>query len=602
MHDPGARVAAISAVDKEVEAARQLLRSLLTRRNALASISLLPPEILARVFHFLALEEEPPCSRGQNLGWIRATHVCRIWRQVALGDASLWARIAGSPTNTELISEMLVRARNAPLDVDIDLRRASDPEVLDVFCPHISHTRELRLHGLSTPYSDSLRGIYSLEAPALEHFQLGVSITSPITIRNPGGKALFKGLAPRLRTFSLFQVFVPWSLIPRGQLTQLKIVLFNEASPTDFPSRGDLNQFIDLLVNCPGLEILVLESCLPSQLTQIPYGQTIYLPRLSRLCLGGSSSRITSLMKMLKVPPSTRLHLLCASENNSAYNDRLLLPVVETQFQGPTTFEFKSLSVNLSTMSHWLEVKASTTLPSFKGRQCRDFGGDLLGDPEFVISFDRLPDLDCTDFLERVCRMLPISSVDFLSISATDINDDVNWVELFRRLTKVTTIQVIGRGTTSLVRGLTVPKLGKGKKKRRDNSTQARSTGGPADPPIFPKLTSMALDSLDFGEGQHPSGVLFSVVERGLQQRKAASKAPLKLLRIDNCVISAKRAKALQRHVQQFDWDGDEGFQDDFEDFGDYDSDFDSGARWEDFFIGTSQTEFEWWENYSDGW
>src|ERR1019366_7937030 len=113
IHDPSARVAAISA---EVDAARQLLCSL---RNALAPISLLPPEILARVFHFLTLEE-PPCSGEQNLGWIRATHVCRLWRQVALGDSSLWAKISGIPTNTERISEMLARARNAPLDIDLD--------------------------------------------------------------------------------------------------------------------------------------------------------------------------------------------------------------------------------------------------------------------------------------------------------------------------------------------------------------------------------------------------------------------------------------------------------------------------------------------------
>jgi hypothetical protein len=611
MHDPGARVVAVSAVDKEVEATRQLLLSLLTRRNALAPVSLLPPEILARVFHFLVLEEEPPCSRGQDLGWIRATHVCRLWRQVALGDSSLWARISGFPSNTELISEMLARARNAPLDVDIDLRGASDPDVLLMLRPHVSHTRKLRLYSLSFPHSASVRDIYSREAPALEHFELGVMITSPITFRHPGGTTLFKGQAPRLRTFSLFHIFIPWSFIPRDQLTQLKIVLFDE---TTTPSHGDLNQLIDLLVTCPGLEILVLEHCLPSQLSQIPYGQTIHFPRLSRLCLGGSSSRITNLMKMLEIPSSTRLHLHCVSENASTHNDRLLLPVIAPQFQGPTTFDFKSLSVNLSSMSHLLAVTASTTLPSFKGHQFKDFEGDLDGDAEFVLSFDKLPEFGtCTDFLERVCKMLPISNVDFLSIAATDIDDDsVNWVELFKRLTKVTTIQVIGRATTSLVRALTTPKAantkpnGKGKKKRRDNRdiTQARSTSGaPADAPtIFPKLTSMALNTLDFNEGPHPSGILFNVVERGLQQRKAANKAPMKELRIDNCVITAKRAKALQKLVQRFHWDGDEGFVDEFEDFGDYDSDFvEPGARWEDFFVGTTQAEWEWWENYSDG-
>ena len=106
VHDPSARVAAISAVDKEVDATRKLLRLLLMRRNALAPVSVLPPEVLARVFHFLA-RDEPPCLGRLDLGWIRATHVCQLWRQVALGDSSLWARFSGVVTNKELVSEML---------------------------------------------------------------------------------------------------------------------------------------------------------------------------------------------------------------------------------------------------------------------------------------------------------------------------------------------------------------------------------------------------------------------------------------------------------------------------------------------------------------
>ncbi|KAF8498171.1 hypothetical protein F5888DRAFT_1693163 [Russula emetica] len=77
--------------------------SLLTRRNAIIPVFLLPPEILAQVFHFLVLEE-PPCFGKQDLGWIRATHVCRHWRQVALRDLSWWARISGIPTNTKWVS------------------------------------------------------------------------------------------------------------------------------------------------------------------------------------------------------------------------------------------------------------------------------------------------------------------------------------------------------------------------------------------------------------------------------------------------------------------------------------------------------------------
>jgi F-box-like len=120
IHDPSAGISAIYAVDEEieqlkaVEAAKQLLHSQLARRNALAPISVLPPEVLARVFYFLLVFENPTYFGERNLGWIRATHVCRYWREVALDDSSLWATIWGASTNTELISEMLTRAKNAP--------------------------------------------------------------------------------------------------------------------------------------------------------------------------------------------------------------------------------------------------------------------------------------------------------------------------------------------------------------------------------------------------------------------------------------------------------------------------------------------------------
>jgi hypothetical protein len=590
IHDPNGRVAAISAIDKEIDqqfkavdehlkvvnAARQLLHSQLARRNALTPISLLPPEVLARVFHFLVFED-PACSREQNLGWIRSTHVCRFWRQVALGDSSLWTTISGISTNAEFISEMLSRARNAPLDIEIVLSGASGREVLRMCHPHPFHTRKLRLFSPSTLRSDSVRAIYRREAPALEHFELGVSGTSPITIRGLDRTTLFKGQAPRLRTFSLSQVFIPWSHIPRGQLTQLKIVLFNDLPLHDAP-QNDLNELIDFLINCPVLETLVLEHCLPFRLNhnnQISRGQTIHLPRLSSVCLLGPSSRITNLMKMLKLPSSTKLHLRCISENSSTHNDRFLFPVVAAQFQGLAPIEFKSLSVTIGYRNHLLYVAASTTVSSWRS-QFKDFEGDMDDNAEFVLSFDGLPEPgNWTDLLERVCKMLPISDLEFLFIYTFDIRNSVNWVELFKRCMKVTTMQVIGRGTSGLVRALTTPKApntepnGKGSKTRYGNrdSTPARSTAAPAEAPIFPKLSFLSLKSLDFAEDEHSSGILFDVVEKGLRQRKAASKAPLSLrmLRVDNCAISARRANALQKRVWEFLWDGEEGIFDEFE-------------------------------------
>jgi len=62
----------------------------------------------------------------------------------------------------------------------------------------------------------------------------------------------FKGPLPNLRIFCVFQIFFPWSPVPRGQLTQLNVTLIEEV-PTvasKISQQDNLNQLISLLVDC----------------------------------------------------------------------------------------------------------------------------------------------------------------------------------------------------------------------------------------------------------------------------------------------------------------------------------------------------------------
>jgi len=617
--DPSVRLAAVSAVDKELDSAKRLFCSLFTRRNALLPISLLPTEILTRVFHFLALDE-PPFVGKQNLGWIRATHVCQHWRQAALDDSSLWAGISGWPTNTSWILEMLARAKNARLDIDIDLAGTPNPRVILLLPPHLSHTRKLCIRGLSTPDTDRVRTFYSREAPALEHFELEASFTSPITL---GVTTLFKGQAPKLRTLSLSHVLIPWSPIPRGgQLTQLKIVNENENNP----ALGNSNDLIDLLINCPALEILTLDFCLSSQLTQFPHGRTVRLSRLSRLRLRGSTSRVTNLLKTLKLPSSATLSLYCMSENDPSLNEHHLLHLVSAHFQSPAPVDFKSLRISTSLPSDILGVTASTSLPTLKIRQS-PASEDLYKDAELSLTFNGLYDFGhWRDFLERVCKSLHLTNLEFMSVDSPEFESseitDINWVELFNRCTDVVGVQATGHGSSSLVRALTVLKpiatSSGGKKKRRGNGDNnsmkpaTTSTGAPVHVGgIFPKLKFLSLEHLDFGENKIPSGVLFDVVEKGLQHRQMAPAVPLESLRISCSTISSKRAFALQNLAQKFYWDGWDGNQRIFdpEKVYYYDSDYNGTGSVEsdedeDFFIGHGTGDVDWdsdgLENYSD--
>jgi len=264
-----------------------------------------------------------------------------------------------------------------------------------------------------------------------------------------------------------------------------------------------------------------------------------------------------------------------------------------------------------------LEVAASVSLPASIVRPSRDRDTDVDDEVEFVLSFNGLVGIrHWKDILERVCKMLPISNLEFLSISDPDTIDSINWAELFKRCTNVSTIRAIGDGTSSLIRSLTPPKptnanAKKGKKRKhidRDTGSTlgqaAENTVVGAQAPIFPKLTSLLLERLDFTETKSYSGTLYDVLAHGLRLRNSTYQIPVKTIHVDHCTIPSRRASCLERLVLDFRWDGEEGSMnefDDFDEFDDYDSDFiEPGARWEDFFIGTTQTEWEWWENYSN--
>src|SRR6266851_9933041 len=73
---PTAHTAAFSVIDNEIDTERQLIRSLLSRRNTLAPISALLPKLLSRIFHFHS-QDERPWYYNQPLGWIWVTHVCQ---------------------------------------------------------------------------------------------------------------------------------------------------------------------------------------------------------------------------------------------------------------------------------------------------------------------------------------------------------------------------------------------------------------------------------------------------------------------------------------------------------------------------------------------
>jgi hypothetical protein len=167
------------------------------------------------------------------------------------------------------------------------------------------------------------------------------------------------------------------------------------------------------------------------------------------------------------------------------------------------------------------------------------------------------------DILGQVCSMLPISNIEFLSISAPEMDQSVNWGELFQRCAKLTTIEANGYGASGLLKELVPPKPKKapsgekGRKRKLDNrgvpapASSSHTATADMPVPIFPKLTSLFLKNLDFCEPAHRPDALYDALSTMLRRRRAC-KVPLKMLRIDNCFITTNRANALGKLVPEF--------------------------------------------------
>jgi len=552
---PKARAAALATADRGIDDAQRLMLSMLTRRNTLVPISILPADVLSRIFHFIAFEEL------SDLFDCVFAHVCRRWRQVALDDSTLWTHFSDLPRNKDWIAERLFRARHAPLV--IHLYQSMGKDTLSLFTPHITHTRELDLSGLSR-HSKIVQEISIQKAPILEYLKFGELDSLPMD-NGHVGHLFFKGTLPKLRMLEVSTVF-PWSLFPRGQLTELTVTLIGGVSAlTSKDSQHDgLNQFIGLLVASPSLEVLTLQNCLPTTLSSESLdGQPIHLPRLSRLCLTGSSPCVTNLFKMLKLSSSTRLRLNCTSENTATPNGYHILPILSEHFNDPTHVKFRNFKIDVDHTHGMIEMIASTSLPMSPIPRTHFIQAD--GDPELSLSFHRISDLNrLSDILRKACNVLSLSNIEFFSFSSRIPNQVIiDWSDIFQHCPEVATVQVDGGRTIGLLQALTSPKRandnGRGAEAQAANDNDNHAPA-PMHVPIFPKLTSLRLKTLNFTY----SGVLSDLVINAVQQRKV-NKTPLTTLCIEKCVIREKQAAALEKLVCDFQWDHYKGYYDDEE-------------------------------------
>ncbi|KAF8971186.1 hypothetical protein BDZ97DRAFT_1619311, partial [Flammula alnicola] len=90
------------------------------KRNALSPASSVPPEVLCNIFALVKAENAGDLHPDgafefSALEWVRVTHVCKWWRDVALNASWLWTDIALA--SRRWADEMFARSKEAPLTI-----------------------------------------------------------------------------------------------------------------------------------------------------------------------------------------------------------------------------------------------------------------------------------------------------------------------------------------------------------------------------------------------------------------------------------------------------------------------------------------------------
>ena len=318
-------------IDDEIKASEQVTQELKYRHNALAPISRLLPETLAEIFSLLSFSaddyDDVPC-----LEWIRVTHVCHRWREIALSFPYLWKYINFTELTLAGITEILARAKMSPLHFEADIS-PSNKAKFNAFGgqleAHISHTRHLSISG---EFQTVLEQLVS-PAPAL----VSLSLTNPsrpfLLIQCIIPDSLFHATAPKLTRLELCNCSIGWRSPLLKGLQTLKIMTPSaRAMPT-------LDDWLAALNEMSQLETLFLSDASPAVSVDNPLisepQRTITLPSLTHFAIAASAESCALALAHLVLPALISLHVSCKSQSWEGDDVRLVIPYVARNAHGP---------------------------------------------------------------------------------------------------------------------------------------------------------------------------------------------------------------------------------------------------------------------------
>ncbi|KAI0048628.1 hypothetical protein FA95DRAFT_1605124 [Auriscalpium vulgare] len=238
-----------------------------------------------------------------HLGWVKVTHVCRRWRQVALDYDLLWRRIPSVPV-TEWTFRFIERSGATPLVFALQDNFWQYNSPWDVLRQEIHRLGELHLLGKRaiaqmSRVVDDLKPLEGLPMHVLD-----------IHARNDGPPGEQEGTT-----------FLPGDFLA-GLNASLHRPHLQRAFDTE---HGLLVGMLATLKANPDLEHLLVD-CLPPTILS---SDIVNLPRLQSIKIGVSIVACAQTMRHIAIPSSARTHFSCLYDEQDAPHAPLLRLVGE---------------------------------------------------------------------------------------------------------------------------------------------------------------------------------------------------------------------------------------------------------------------------------
>jgi len=279
----------------EEQHAQQLLLT-----EGYAPVDNIPTELLVHVF--LLVRDSASTS-----SWISLTHVCRHWREIALGTPLLWTSIPVE-RGPAFLRACLARSSDVLVDVIFRHSLSNIDCLLGDLGSHAGRVRMLKVLVLSDDAAEKL--LQDVVAPALRLEDLAFQRQTPSLNSTIPPLALPDRDWSNLRRLQLKGIALPKHSSPMMNLTSL--VLSNVIAG----ARLALEEMLDKLSKCPRLEYLsIFDSC-PSALKSNDVEgsartHTIPLPTLQTLKLSMHASVASEILASISVPVHTVIDIKC---------------------------------------------------------------------------------------------------------------------------------------------------------------------------------------------------------------------------------------------------------------------------------------------------